>query len=199
MVRRVFLTCLLLTALFALAGCAGEEVVEITEPPASTPVVPRTPPLSATPSPEPTYEEPLYHEENAPKGLTALEFAEEYPEPVCDEMRYGYIVALADGEVTFEDIHWYTYEERQAWMQVGPDETPREEEPPLYEPTGESLAYDVAEDCQYWILWESHFIYPARISAEDFDAYLAMTNWPMIFRLYISGGCVVLIGEQYRQ
>jgi len=199
MKRLFFAHCLLLSLLLCLCACAGPAALPAEPPALPSPSAGPSPEPSAfaMPCPEPTTEDPSDHEEIVPEGLLALEFAENYPTIEYDEVRYGFIDSLADGKVTFKDLHWYTFEERQAWMEVGPGETPRVADPPNYELTGENLTYGVADDCQYWILWDNHWIRPARIGAADFDAYRAMTNWQMVFCMYVADDRVAMVCEQY--
>jgi hypothetical protein len=186
MKRRALPPLLLLTALLALSGCADAGFIDITAPP-PPPTEAQTPVIPTTPSPEPTFDEARFLEENGPEGLTALEFAEEYPAPACDEIQFGYLTCFEDGKITFDEALWLTG-----------DDVPYGE-PYAIETTGRSITLEAEEDCQFWILWVSNWMYPARVGEADFIVYCGMPGSPLPFHFYISDDRVMMVCEQYRE
>lgn len=104
MKRSIEALCLLAAAL-TLCSCTASdgppETVEISIPPASS-----TPLLTPAPActPEPTIiDDP---EMIGPDGLTALEFAAEFPETACDTVQLGIIQDINESSVTFRQAVW---------------------------------------------------------------------------------------------
>lgn len=137
-------------------------------------------------SPESTFDEVLFLAANGPAGITALEFAEEYPELECDTVQLGVITQITESGITFNEAIWMTRDELPE--DFAGDYDVRE--------TGETVTFALDDDCRCWILWHSHWIYPARISAADFVSYCDEQSWP-VYWFYSTNGRLLMITEQY--
>lgn len=168
------------------SACAGPGYVSVLSPttePSATPVLT---PAAYTQSPEPTFDEALFLAASGPAGITALEFAEEYPELECDTVQFGVITQITESSVTFNEAVWVTGDELPADYAGTYD----------VRETGETVTFALDDDCRYWILWHAHWIYPARISAADFVSYCDEQSWP-VYWFYSVDGHLLMITEQY--
>lgn len=182
MKRIAQIICASILVLLALCGCEGNhapaETVVIVTPTPELSASAVTENVDATPD---VVESPL----PGPEGMTALEFAENYPEIECDTVQLGVITEITDKSVTFNKAIW-----------LYGDELPKDYSADYcVQETGETAIFELRNDCQFWILWHAHWINPARICLTDFVRYCDESSWP-VYWFYSIGDHLLMVTEQ---
>lgn len=120
------------------------------------------------------------------EGAEALEFADEYPDVEHSIKQLGIITEITADTITFDEATWLNKE----------DLTEDFAGDYSVQLTGKNCTVAIDTESQFWVLWDSHWDQPARISVEDFVEYFNR-SLELVCHFYSSEGRLIMLCEQY--